>query len=264
MEMESDSSKKHFVLVHTACHGAWVWYKLKPLLEAGGGHKVSAIDLAASGVDQRTIEEIGSVEEYLEPLLKLLESLPEGEKVILVGESCGGINITIAADKFPQRIAAAVYVNALMPDTQHKPSYVLDTWVEKFFSDWKDCEFSSYKIGNETIASVKIGHELMKQSIYQNSPLEDYELARMLTRKGSFFQDDLAKRNNFTEQGYGSVKRIYIYGEEDLILTKEFQLWQIENFKPDKVYAIAGGDHKLMFCKTKELLNCLLQIAATY
>ncbi|CAI0422355.1 unnamed protein product [Linum tenue] len=264
MEMGSESSKKHFVLVHTACHGGWVWYKVKLLLEAAGGHKVSAINLAASGVDPRRIEEIGSVEEYLEPLLKLLESLPEGEKVILVGESCGGVYISIAADKFPQRIAAAVYTNALMPDTQHKPSYVLDTLGEKFFSDWKDSEFSPYKIRNETVESVKLGHELMKQNIYQNSPLEDYELAKMLTRKGSLFRDDLAKRNNFTEEGYGSVKRVYIYGEEDLIFTKEFQLWQIENFKPDKVYSIPGGDHKLMLCKPKELVSCLLQIAAAY
>ncbi|KAL7240066.1 hypothetical protein ACSBR2_005848 [Camellia fascicularis] len=31
----------HFVLVHGACHGAWCWYKLKPLLESHG-HKVTA------------------------------------------------------------------------------------------------------------------------------------------------------------------------------------------------------------------------------
>ncbi|KAG5621428.1 hypothetical protein H5410_006646 [Solanum commersonii] len=57
--------KKHFILVHGACHGSWCWYKkaivrgcwLKPLLEAAG-HKVTALDMAASGIDLRKIEEL--------------------------------------------------------------------------------------------------------------------------------------------------------------------------------------------------------------
>ncbi|KAK4710376.1 hypothetical protein R3W88_004889 [Solanum pinnatisectum] len=49
--------KKHFVLVHGACHGSWCWYKLKPLLEAAG-HKVTSLDMEASGIDLRKIEEL--------------------------------------------------------------------------------------------------------------------------------------------------------------------------------------------------------------
>lgn len=58
--MEEGSSRgggKHFVLVHGLCHGAWCWYKLAPLLEAAG-HRVTAVDLAASGKPMGvTIEE---------------------------------------------------------------------------------------------------------------------------------------------------------------------------------------------------------------
>ncbi|KAJ9184919.1 hypothetical protein P3X46_004604 [Hevea brasiliensis] len=122
----------HFVLIHTVCHGAWTWYKLTPVLEAAG-HKVTALDLAASGIDPRQIEQIGSFDEYSEPLLTFMASLPEGEKVILVGESCGGINVAIAADKYPEKIAAVVFVNAVMPDTDHSPSYALD----KTITGWK-------------------------------------------------------------------------------------------------------------------------------
>ncbi|KAF2293009.1 hypothetical protein GH714_034997 [Hevea brasiliensis] len=97
----------HFVLIHTICHGAWVWYKLVPLLEAAG-HNVTTLDLAASGIDQRQIEQIGSFDDYSEPLLTYMASIPKGKKVILVGESCGGLNIAIVADKYPEKIAAAV------------------------------------------------------------------------------------------------------------------------------------------------------------
>ncbi|CAL1399574.1 unnamed protein product [Linum trigynum] len=42
--------RRHFVLVHEACFGAWSWYKMLPLL-ASTGHNVTAIDLAASSID---------------------------------------------------------------------------------------------------------------------------------------------------------------------------------------------------------------------
>uniref|UniRef100_UPI0035F21CE6 Fifteen-substitution variant of an ancestral hydroxynitrile lyase n=1 Tax=synthetic construct TaxID=32630 RepID=UPI0035F21CE6 len=252
----------HFVLVHGACHGAWIWYKLKPLLEAAG-HKVTALDLAASGIDPRQIEQINTFDEYSEPLLTFMESLPQGEKVILVGHSFGGLNIALAADKYPEKISAAVFLTALMPDTEHSPSYVVDKFME-VFPDWKDTEFSTYTSNNETITGMLLGFKFMREKLYQNCPIEDYELAKMLTRPGSFFINDLAQRPKFTEEGYGSIKRVYVWTDEDKIFPPEFQLWQIENYKPDKVYRVQGGDHMPQLSKTNELAEILQEVADTY
>lgn len=117
--------KQHFMLVHNAYHGAWIWYKLKPLLESAG-HRVTAVDLAASGIDPRPIQAVDSFDEYSQPLIETLESLPENEEVILVGSSFGGINIAYAADKFPAKTKVLMFVNAFLPDTTHVPSHVLD------------------------------------------------------------------------------------------------------------------------------------------
>ncbi|CAN1168081.1 (S)-hydroxynitrile lyase, partial [Linum perenne] len=87
------------------------------------------------------------------------------------------------------------------------------------------------------------------------------ELAKTLLRRGSLFPEDLANRKPFTKQGYGSVKRVYIYGEDDLFFPKEIHLWQIQNFPPHKVYFVAGGDRKLMFSKPRLFSDCLLDIA---
>lgn len=116
---------KHFVLVHGACHGAWCWFKIKPLLEAAG-HRVTLLDMAASGIDTRPIQDIRSMEEYSEPLLKTLARLPPNEKVILVGHSLGGMNLAVAMEKYSDKIAVSVFLTAFVPDTHHKPSYVLD------------------------------------------------------------------------------------------------------------------------------------------
>lgn len=128
--------KKHFILVHGACHGAWCWYKLKPLLESAG-HRVTALDMAASGIDRRDVEEVRTLSEYSKPLLEMMNGVVVGggggEKVILVGHSLGGLSVALAMETHPDKIAAAVFLTAYVPDTLHPPSYVLDM-VTLFFS----------------------------------------------------------------------------------------------------------------------------------
>ncbi|KAK6796818.1 hypothetical protein RDI58_004519 [Solanum bulbocastanum] len=113
---------RHFVLVHGACHGGWCWYKLKPLVEVAG-HKVTTLDLAASGIDLRKIEELHAFHDYTLPLM---ESLPQEQKVILVGHRLGGMNLGLVMEKYPQKIYVAVFLIAFMPDSIHTSSYVLD------------------------------------------------------------------------------------------------------------------------------------------
>jgi len=66
--------KKRFVLVHAVCHGAWSWYKVKTKLEAAG-HCVTAVDLAASGINMTIVEEIQTLMDYSKPLLNFMSSL---------------------------------------------------------------------------------------------------------------------------------------------------------------------------------------------
>ena len=118
-------SKKHFVLVHAGCHGAWSWYKVKTLLEAAG-QCVSAIDLAASGINTTRAEEIQTLEDYSKPLLEMMDSLASEEKVILVAHSMGGIPAALAADIFPCNTAAIVFLTSSMHDTKNPPAYVFE------------------------------------------------------------------------------------------------------------------------------------------
>uniref|UniRef100_UPI0038D25B29 Seventy-one-substitution variants of hydroxynitrile lyase n=1 Tax=Hevea brasiliensis TaxID=3981 RepID=UPI0038D25B29 len=254
----------HFVLVHGACHGGWSWHKLKPLLEALG-HKVTALDLAASGVDPRQIEELGTLDEYTEPLLTFLEALPPGEKVILVGHSLGGMNLGIAADKYCEKIAAAVFLAAFMPDTEHCSSFVLEQYNERTPAEnWLDTQFLTYTKDGKEITSMFFGPKFLAHKLYQLCGPEDLELASMLVRPSSLMMEILAKRPFFTKEGYGSIKKIYIVCTEDKGIPEEFQRWQIENYKPDKVYKVEGADHMAMLCKTKELAEILQEVADTY
>lgn len=118
--------QKRFVLIHGLCHGAWTWYKVKPQLEAAG-HCVTAVDLASSGINMTRLEEIQTLEDYCKPLLEFLSSLcSDEEKVILVAHSMGGISAALAADIFPCKVAAIVFLTSFMPDTRNPPAYVYE------------------------------------------------------------------------------------------------------------------------------------------
>ncbi|XP_055806164.1 salicylic acid-binding protein 2-like [Solanum dulcamara] len=256
--------KKHFVLVHGAGHGGWCWYKLKPLLE-DAGHKVTSFDLAASGIDLRKIEQLHTLHDYTLPLMELMESLPQEEKVILVGHSLGGMNLGLAMGKYPQKIYAAVFLAAFMPDSFHMSSYVLDKYNERTPAEnWLDTQFLPCGSPEEPLTSMTFGPKFLAYKLYQLCSPEDLALASSLVRASSLFLEDLSKAKYFTDEGYGSVKRVYIVCTEDKAISQEFQLWQIDNIGVTEAKEIKGADHMAMLSMPKQLCATLLEIAHKY
>jgi pimeloyl-ACP methyl ester carboxylesterase len=100
-----------FVLVHGAMGGAWIWERLTPELQAAG-HTVQAIDLPGAGADATPVEDV-SLDAYAERICAALAEEPE--PAVLVGSSMGGVAITQAAARCPERISLLVYVAAFLP-----------------------------------------------------------------------------------------------------------------------------------------------------
>ncbi|CAJ1942709.1 unnamed protein product [Sphenostylis stenocarpa] len=189
------SGNKHFVLVHGACHGAWCWYKLKPLLEFAG-HRVTVLDLAASGINLQKIEDVDTFSQYSEPLLQLLATIPPNEKVILVGHSLGGLNIALALDKFPEKVAVGVFLTAVTPDIEHKPSYVLEKDLELaksllrpaflFGEDLSQLEnFSKQGYGSVPLAYIVCNEDLTISLSFQLWMIQNAAINDVLEIKGA-------------------------------------------------------------------------------
>ncbi|ESR49701.1 hypothetical protein CICLE_v10033393mg [Citrus x clementina] len=288
--MAEAKKQKHFVLVHGSNHGAWCWYKVKPRLEAAG-HRVTAMDLAASGINMKKIQDVRSFYEYNEPLLEILASLSADEKVILVGHSFGGLSVALAADKFPHKISVAIFLTAFMPDTKHQPSYVVERFSESIPREERlDTQYSIIDKSNPSRMSILFGHKFLTLKLYQLSPPEiflsnitltcldifhhksiiifsgkiDLELAKMLVKPGLLFTDELSKANEFSNEGYGSVKRDFVGSDKDNCIPKEFQQWMIQNNPVNEVMAIKGADHMAMLSKPQPLSDCFSQIAHKY
>ncbi|CAL9221414.1 unnamed protein product [Arabidopsis halleri] len=248
--------RAHFVLVHGAGHGAWCWYKLIPILKSQG-HNVTAVNLAASGINLRQAETLRSVAEYIGPLMGLMESLGEDEKVILVAHSLGGLAISKAMEMFYKKVHMAIFVTALMPGPTFNFT-LLSQGLVRWQAPQLDLKFV-FGDGPNKSPTLSIGGPLfISLTMYDLSPKEDVELA------GLFSNADINTSLVLTPERFGSVNRIFVVSEKDKSLVKEFQLWMIKNNPPNHVEHIQNSDHMVMISRPLDLGACLLSLAKKF
>jgi pimeloyl-ACP methyl ester carboxylesterase len=99
-----------FVLVHGAWHGGWCWELLQAHLEASGAPSI-AIGLPGRAGDPRPTSEL-TLDSYVDRVVETIDSLLGA--VVLVGHSLGGLTISQAAERVPDKVSSLVYVCAML------------------------------------------------------------------------------------------------------------------------------------------------------
>ncbi|KAL3382871.1 hypothetical protein AABB24_002397 [Solanum stoloniferum] len=256
-------AKKHFVLVHRPCHGAWSWYKIVALMRSSG-HNVTAIDLGASGINPKQALEIPHFSDYLSPLMKFMASLPAHEKVVLVGHEFGGLAISKAMESFPEKISVGVFNTALMPGLTLNATATLysEILAESGVLTSLDNRVTYDNGPTNPPTTLNYGPKYLAVKLYDKSPIQDLALATTLVRPIYLYSvKDVSMEIVLSRKKYGSVKRVFIVAADDNLLKKEFQKRMIEKNPPDEVEVIQGSDHMTMMSKPLQLFTTLVSIA---
>ncbi|CAK9186917.1 unnamed protein product [Ilex paraguariensis] len=232
--------------------------------DLSAGHNVTALDLAASGVDPKQVKDVPSISDYFQPLMDFLVSLPSHERVILVGHSLGGLAISHAMERFPEKIFVAVFVSALMPG----PTLNISTLNQESFRRQESILDSRYTYDdgpNNPPTTFILGPLFSATNVFQLSPIEDLALAMLLLRPLRLYSDeDMSKVMMMSSKRYGSVDRVFVICDEDKLVKKGFQRWMVEKNPPNEVVEITGSDHMAMMSKPVELSVHLRCIANNY
>ncbi|KAJ9129214.1 hypothetical protein P3X46_033984 [Hevea brasiliensis] len=242
-----EEKQRHFVLVHGSCHGAWCWYK----------------------VCSSAVQELQSISDYFESLMKFMMSLPAEERVILVDHGFGGLSVSIAMGRFPEKISAGVFVAAIMPG----PDFTYTTAREEVvnYLYWKympyarridtymDTQYTYDDGPNNPPTSLPFGPNCITVS------QADLILGMMLIRPNRLYSNAAIQiEAELTKERHGSVPRIYVVCGQDNIVKEDLQRWMIQENPPDEVKLISDSDHMVMFSKPQELCSYLKEIANKY
>ncbi|RZC82584.1 hypothetical protein C5167_045369 [Papaver somniferum] len=260
--MTKMASTLHFVLVHGVGGGSWCWYKIRCLME-NSGYKVSCIDLKSGGIDSSDPNKVLTFEDYNQPLIDFFSSIPDHDKIILVGHSAGGLSLTHAILKFGKKIHLAIFIAATM--------LRLGFWTEQDvkdgvpdLSEFGDVEDVTFGNGpNEPPTSIVIKKEFQRKLSYHMSPLEDSTLASMLLKPGPIRALQGAQfKETCHDNDIDKVTRVYIKTLNDRIVKPEQQDAMIKKWAPADVYVLES-DHSPMFSTPFLLFGMLIKAVAS-
>lgn len=103
-----------FVLVPGAWHGGWTFEPLARGLRAAG-HEAYAVTLTGIGSRAHLLTASVNLDTHIADVVNLLVE-NDITDAVLVGHSYGGMVVTGAADRVPERVSGLVYVDAAVPE----------------------------------------------------------------------------------------------------------------------------------------------------
>ena len=113
------NNKPHFLLIHGAWHGGWVWNEISEILNYQG-YSVSTPTLTGLGEKKHLLSSKITIDTFIEDVVNhiIFENL---NNIILVGHSFAGSVISGVADRLKDRIQKLIYFDAMILKDGQKP-----------------------------------------------------------------------------------------------------------------------------------------------
>jgi pimeloyl-ACP methyl ester carboxylesterase len=115
-----------FVVVHGGFGGAWEWTPVARRLRARG-HEVFTPTLTGMGERAHLAAPEVAVDTHVEDIVAVLER-EDLHDVVLCAHSYGGVPVTGAADRVPERVRLLIYIDALVPRHGESALDLLPAW----------------------------------------------------------------------------------------------------------------------------------------
>src|SRR5262249_22410272 len=240
-----EGSPRHFVLVHGAWHGAWVWYRVRALLEAEG-HTVTVLDLPSHGIDRTPAKGI-TLADYVNAVVAVVDAA--AEPVVLVGHSMAGVGISSVAGGRPQEGAGLLCLAAyLVPSGKSLLNYsALDP----------DSLVLRHLVAGDGVLGIDPSG--LAETFYGTSPAADVSLARTLIVPNSVLP--LVTPMALTDACSGSVRRFCVRTAHDHAGTPSMQDRMISGLTCERVVTI-DSDHSPFFSRPLALVRALERLSA--
>ena len=230
------------ILVHGACHGAWCWDRVVPLLKQIG-YEVLAPELPGRAGDGRAGWRM-TLSDYAAAIIELAKQ--QSGPVIALGHSMGGLVIAAAAEKAPELFERLVFLSAFLPVSG-------DSLVSLGAQD-KECELAgavsiSWLKGLVTINSNRLHH------VYCGD-CSDTDLAWVQSRIVPESLRPSLEKVILTKARFQSVPRSFIRCAQDRALSIQMQERMIER-QPCQHVATLQASHSPFMSMPEKLATAI-------
>jgi pimeloyl-ACP methyl ester carboxylesterase len=236
-----------FILISGAWHGAWCWEHVVPRLVLAG-HRVLTPDLLGTGLDQTPPAQV-TLDLWAEQIANLIQT--EMEPCILVGHSRGGIVISQAAERVPDRIASLVFLAAGLVHNGDSLLAASNRLMPGFGSDVVTM--------NPDDGSYSANPGVVRSRLYNKT--EPRCAAEAEERLRPDPAAPLTDTLELSRERFGAVPRAYIETLEDQVVPIELQRAMLKDMPCDPVISLAS-DHSPFYSDPQGLTDALLSVAA--
>ena len=236
------NNKPHFLLIHGAWHGGWVWNEISEILNYQG-YSVSTPTLTGLGEKKHLLSSKITIDTFIEDVVNhiIFENL---NNIILVGHSFAGSVISGVADKLKDRIQKLIYFDAVILKDGQKPFDIAPKELVK-----QRIELAK-KFGNgisiPAPSAEAFGVFDVKKSLLLEEKLTPHPL--------STYQSKLTIKN---EIGNG-IPLFYIFCNDPVYKSLESSRKVVRKLKWP-IFELNAG-HDAMLTHPKETLNLLMKI----
>jgi len=223
---------KTYVLVHGAWQAAYAWRSVQTSLERAG-NKVIVVELPAHGTDQTPPQNV-TLDAYRDKVADIISK--ESGKVVLVGHSLGGMVISAAAEKVPEKIEKLIYVAAFVPQNGQT------------VFDLAGMDQASMLTKSLIPSADQLTFDLIRSNITDIFLQDGTQEVKDLLLKNYRVEPAIPFTNKITLTGerFGKVAKYYIRTLKDQALTPTLQNSMIKTAGIDRVYQIDTGHSPFM------------------
>ena len=236
------NNKPHFLLIHGAWHGGWVWNEISEILRYQR-YSVSTPTLTGLGEKKHLLSSKITIETFIEDVVNhiIFENLND---IILVGHSFAGSVISGVADRLKDRIQKLIYFDAMILIDSQKPFDITPKeTVEQRIELAK-------KFGNNISIPAPSADAFGVFDIKKSLLLEE----KLTPHPLSAFQSKLILKN---EVGNG-IPLSYIFCTKPVYKSLESSREVVRKMKWP-IFELNAG-HDAMLTHPKETLNLLMKI----
>ena len=236
------NNKPHFLLIHGAWHGGWVWNEISYILRYQR-YSVSTPTLTGLGEKKHLLSSKITIETFIEDVVNhiIFENL---NNIILVGHSFAGSVISGVADRLKDRIQKLIYFDAMILIDGQKPFDITPKeTVEQRIELAK-------KFGNNISIPAPSADAFGVFDIKKSLLLEE----KLTPHPLSAFQSKLILKN---EVGNG-IPLSYIFCTKPVYKSLESSREVVRKMKWP-IFELNAG-HDAMLTHPKETLNLLMKI----